>query len=184
MADPGRHEPKASPPDIAQAGAIAGAIFAALLAADPLNLQTRAHWAKWFDYTAFGLWVAAVVLFILAVAEPDSRLVVNKRNGKLWPWRAGRVVALAGAATIVALLLSVVHGSADTDNVSLQLTSNARAYIDEVCGTKQKQTLYATVETGSLEHQFVTVTLVPKTPNKCDQIRLRADEIISLVEHP
>ena len=73
---------RTKPADIAQAGAIAGAIFAALLAADPLDLRTRASWVRYFDYVAFGLWIAAVVVFVLVVAAPD-RSGLRSREGQL-----------------------------------------------------------------------------------------------------
>ncbi len=40
------------PPDIAQAGAISGAILAALVGADPLDIRSRSHWVKFVDYSA------------------------------------------------------------------------------------------------------------------------------------
>jgi hypothetical protein len=180
---PNNGEPKPKASDIAQAGAIAGAIFAALIAADPLNLQTRASWDKWIDYLAFILWVVTVVLFILTVADPEAWVLKNGRIRR--HFAPGRVVVYAGVVTILALFLSVFKASADKDNVLVQLTKDARADIDHACGTRGR-ILFARLETGSLNNQFVTITLHlnPRSAKGCDQIRLHADQIVTLVEHP
>jgi hypothetical protein len=174
---------RTKPADIAQAGAITGAIFAALLAADPLEIRTRASWVRYFDYLAFALWIAAVVLFVLVVAAPD-RSGLRSRDGELRVGIPALVTALAGGLTVVALILSVTHWSADTDTVALALTRRTRAAIDRLCGTAGKRPLRGKIETATLRDQVITITLTPKTPNGCDQVRIQASSIIAFREHP
>jgi hypothetical protein len=91
-------------------------------------------------------------------------------------------MALAGGLTIAALILSVTSWTADKDKVRLALAPQTRHAVDRLCGTAGRQ-LFGTIFTGALGDQFVTVTLAAKT-KECDQIRIRADAILALEEHP
>ena len=170
-----RHEqPKR---DLAQAASLAGAIFAAIVGADPFDIRHRSHWVQDIDYVAIALWVLAVVLFLLVLAE-------------LGPVVRGHLLrlAVAGAAaaavlTIVALLTLPFGVALDRDFVQLRLAPNDRQALDRMCGTKGRP-LLGSVPTSSLESTFVIVTFKPATALGCDDVRIPSAGILAIREHP
>ena len=84
----------------------------------------------------------------------------------------------------MALILSISHWSADTDQVAVALAPRTRAAVDRLCGTASQGPLRGRIETATLGDQIVTITLKPRTKKGCDQIRVQASSIIVLREHP
>jgi len=166
------------PPDIAQAGAISGAILAALVGADPLDIRSRSHWVKFVDYSAFSLWIIAVVLFMLVLAIPS----LGSHSLR---------VALAAAAAVVACVLTVTAlvllgfgFSEDRDKVELELSASTRVALDKLCGTAGKKHLRGTIPTATLGDPFVTFQPNAQSSPLCDAVRIPANAILAIREHP
>src|SRR5947209_5475898 len=114
--------------DRAQLGSFAGALFAALVGADPFDIRSRSHEVQYVDYFAIALWVVAVFLFLHAGVTSEQ----NTGEGRLR--LAVRVAGLATALTTLALLFTAFGFSLDRDRVTLSLTPKEVAALRDLCG--------------------------------------------------
>jgi hypothetical protein len=121
---PHRRDPKR---DLTLALSASGAIFAGLVGTNILDGSTSSHYMSWADHAAIVLWLPALLLLsFCAYRAPDDRL---------WQRRAaGVLTALAGAVTLVVLLLTGFGFTRDSDHVRLLLTGNAVADLQRLCG--------------------------------------------------
>ena len=163
---------------MAGAASIAGAIFAALVGADPFDIHHRARFVQYFDYVAIALWAAALLLFLFAIV-PFQRPVSSA-----WRLRSALVVAaVAGALTVGALAVVPFGFSEDKDSVALKLAPSTRQRVDELCGTTGEP-LRGKIPTTSLADEFVIFAFQKETRLGCDTIRIPRAGILVLEEHP
>jgi hypothetical protein len=176
-------------PEVAQAGSIAGAIFAALVGADPFDIRNRAHVVQKLDYVAIALWVTAVVLFLVAAAALTWQEALRMRMLEL----ALGTTAVAGAATAVALLLTGFGFSFDTDPVLLRTTAAEASAITAMCRDRPREAvvLYGSVRTSTLKESFLTFTFDDDDPeakavsnSKCNTVRVPTDAVLAVCEDP
>ncbi len=167
-----------SPRDLAGAASIAGAIFGALVGADPFDIHNRARFIQYFDYVAIALWAAALLLFLFAIV-PFQRPVSSASRLT----SALVVAAAAGALTVVALAVVPFGFSEDKDSVALKLAPSTRQRVDELCGTSG-ESLRGEIPTTSLADEFVIFAFRKKTRLGCDTIRIPRAAILVLEEHP
>lgn len=167
-----------SPRDLAGAASIAGAIFGALVGADPFDIHNRARSVQYLDYVAIALWAAALLLFLFAIAP------LQRRVSSAWRLKSALVVAAgAGALTVVALAVVPFGFSEDKDSVALKLAPNTRQRVDELCGTTGAP-LRGKIPTTSLADEFVIFAFQKETRLGCDTIRIPRAGILVLEEHP
>ena len=173
-------------PAVAQAGSLAGAIFAALVGADPLDIRTRSHVVQKLDYAAIALWVAAVVAFLLGAAIPEDE---DFRGTVILAALVTTVVA--GAATAVALLLTAFGFSVDSDRVLLRVSSNESKEIAALCAATPGEptpALYGRVKTYTLDKSFLVFDFPCTSPTspRCTQktIRIPSDAVAAILEDP
>src|SRR6185295_8408698 len=94
---------KQPPRELAQAASISGAIFAAIVGADPFDIRHRSHWVQVVDYVAILLWVVAVLIFVLTLASDG--------HPRDWPaWLTRRVPA--GVMRVTTMQLAVGSAAA------------------------------------------------------------------------
>jgi hypothetical protein len=175
-------KPSAATRDLAQAGALAGAIFAALVGADPFDVRHRTWWVRTADYVAVAFWVGAVLLFLFAAAS---------RGGTTTRFHEGvrvRIALLAAAAagglTMLALIAVPMGFSEDQDNVALSLTEPEQRAIAALCRVATAP-LDGSVKTETLADAFVVVERIPQTHGaRCDTVRVPASGILAIQEHP
>jgi len=172
-------------PEVAQAGSIAGAIFAALVGADPFDIRNRSHAVQKVDYVAIALWVVAVVLFLLAAAVPAREESPRTRMLEL----ALGTTAVAGAATAVTLLLTAFGFSVDRDTVLLRTTRMQSAAIDALCGKHPGNPvrLYGSIPTYTLDGSFLIFDFgghKDADNSRCGTVRIPTAAVLAVQEHP
>ena len=173
-----KRAPEHPVPPVAQIGSIVGAIFAALVGADPFDIRHRTHPVRTIDYVAIALWVLAVVLFLVAAARPASKALTA----------AIGTVAAAGLLTVAALIITPWGFTVDRDRVLIVPTKAESREILALCrksGSPYRLRLVGRVETLTLDDNFVVFDL-PKKPahSPCGTIRIPKDAILTIVEHP
>jgi hypothetical protein len=176
--------------DLAQAASLAGAVFAAVVGADPFDIRHRSHWVQDIDYVAIAAWVLAVVLFLLTLAQPGPQLAVPARSrlqsatGRLTlPTLALASAVVAAALTVIALLTLPFGVALDHDFVALELAAKDRQALDRLCGTAGLP-LRGSIPTSSLERPFVVFSFEHKTSRGCDDVRIPSSGILLIREHP
>jgi hypothetical protein len=169
--------------DLAQAGTVAGAIFGALVGADPFDIRHRTSWVKTVDYVAIALWVAAVLLFLLTAA-PRASAGPPRLSERLRLRLALLTAGAAGLLTIVALIAVPMPFSADYDNVALSLAPQEQRAISELCHVTTTP-LQGRVQTQTFGDAFVVVEGIPTQAGaRCDAVRIPATGILAVEEHP
>jgi hypothetical protein len=176
--------------DLAQAASLSGAIFAALVGADPFDIRHRSHWVQDIDYVAIAVWVLAVVLFLLTLAaagRQSRRPTVGRLESAAKHVTLLRLAVLsaiaAGVLTIIALSTLPFGVALDHDSVRLLLAPKERQALDHLCGTKGTP-LRGSIPTSSLESAFVVFTFEHKTALGCDSVRIPTSGILTIREHP
>jgi hypothetical protein len=167
--------PERPVPPIAQIGSIVGAIFAALVGADPFDIRHRERAVRLLDYLAIALWILAVVLFLIAAARSTSKVLAA----------AIATVAVAGGLTVLALLFTAGHWSVDRDQVLILPTKAESRAIGALCHETGKSLwLRGSVQTSTLDDSFVVLDFSGSANSVSGTIRIPRDSIITIVEHP
>lgn len=165
-------------------GALQGAIFAALVGADPFQIRSRTHAIRIADYVAIALWVVVALLFLYVRAGPDGRSPATER---LRLSAALGVTALAGVLTVTTLILTSFNWSRDRDSVQLALTHAGHVALFDLCRFPQKAEPIGRIPTDELNDEFVTFDIEEakqggNPPSLCGTVRLRRAEITAIVE--
>jgi hypothetical protein len=163
-------------PPVAQIGSIVGAIFAALVGADPFDVRHRTHAVRWLDYVVIALWVLAVVLFLIAAARSAARALTA----------AIVTVAVAGALTVLALIVTPLGWTVDRDSVLIVPSKLESRAILALCRKDPANPLrlLGSVQTFTLDDDFVVFDFRKQANSRCGTIRIPRDAILTIVEHP
>jgi hypothetical protein len=145
--------PKRSVRERAEAGALAGAIFATLVGADPFDLRSRSHLIRVVDYVAIALWIVAALLFLYVRAGPDAKS--DSAEGQRLVFALAATGA-AGALTIAALIVTGFNFSLDRDEVALVLTRAEQNALKQLCPLKRpRKPVVGKITTNTLDSNFV-----------------------------
>lgn len=163
--------------DAAQVGTLAGAVFAALVGADPFEIRTRAHWVRGLDYAALALWVVVVVLFLIATATPARMRVLHA---------AFVLAGAAGLVTASALVFTAFGFSTDRDVVLVSVSGAEASDIVRSCRRTPtaKLRLLGELQTSTLDDEFLVLELRKGSNSLCDAIRIPRSSVLGIVEHP